>query len=535
MKGQRITMKIDENEFFRQVTLRIFSSLDIKTAMENCLEYLQQYIPISGMYFLLYDPELNVGHMLATIFPGDIPEPGSTVSFPKKHWDGLKERFKESKWVNVYNDRRNEPEHIREAITQVFGAETSLMEMHLHLEGERLGQFGIVTEGQHSYTELHAHLVALLHEPFAVAISNILQHQEIQRLNQILSDDNRYLHREMMHLTGDTIIGAKFGLKQVMGMVEHVAPTDSPVLIMGETGTGKEVIANAIHFSSKRKERSFIKVNCGAIPENLIDSELFGHEKGSFTGAISRKRGRFERAHNGTIFLDEIGELPLQLQVRLLRVLQQHEIERVGGTDTIPVDVRIIAATHKNLEEMVRAGQFREDLWFRLNVFPIMIPPLRQRTIDIPALVDYFLEQKSMDLKIRKRPALAPGAIEKLQAYDWPGNVRELQNLVERTLILNQMMAEGSQLSFDPLPAGSTPQERMPINNIDNGEDEGIILPLNQAMANHIQRALDRANGKVEGENGAASILGINPGTLRGRMKKLKIAYGRGSYKKQQR
>jgi len=402
------------------------------------------------------------------------------------------------------------------------------MEMHLHLEGERLGQFGIAADGQHSYSEQHAHLVSLLHEPFAAAISNILQHQEIQRLNQILSDDNRYLHREMMHLTGDTIIGAKFGLKEVLRMVEHVAPTDSPVIIMGETGTGKEVIANAIHFSSMRKDKPFIKVNCGAIPDNLIDSELFGHEKGAFTGAISKKRGRLERANNGTIFLDEIGELPMQAQVRLLRVLQQHEIERVGGSETIPVDVRVVAATHKNLEEMVRNGQFREDLWFRLNVFPVMIPPLRQRTIDIPALVDYFLEQKSMDLKIRKRPSLASGVIEKLQTYDWPGNVRELQNLVERTLILNQMRDDSSRLSFDPLPVSSTPTENIVLEK----EDDGIIRPLDEVMANHIQRALDKANGKVEGKDGAASMLGINPGTLRGRMKKLKIAYGRGSHKK---
>jgi len=297
---------------------------------------------------------------------------------------------------------------------------------------------------------------------------------------------------------------------------------------MGETGTGKEMIANAIHFSSRRKDSPFIKVNCGAIPDNLIDSELFGHEKGAFTGAISKKRGRFERADSGTIFFDEIGELPLQAQVRLLRVLQQHEIERVGGFQTIMVDVRIVAATHKNLEEMVRAGQFRADLWFRLNVFPIIIPPLRQRAIDIPALVDYFLEQKSIDLKIRKRPSLAPGAIEKLQAYDWPGNVRELQNIVERTLILNKMIADGSRLAFDPLPTRSPPTENIALAE----EDDGSIRPLDEVMANHIQKALDQANGKVEGKNGAASMLGINPATLRGRMKKLNIAYGRGSHKK---
>jgi len=520
-------MKIDENEYFRQATLRISSSLDIEKAMRNCMNYLQQYIPISGMYFFMYDPDLNVAHWLASIMPVNMPDAGTTISLPHKYWDELKERFSEEAQVKIVNDLRDEPEFIQEVVASVFPPDCSLLEMHLKLEGTRLGLFGIYSESRNSYSEAHAHLIALMHDPFTVAISNILQHQEIQRLNNILSDDNRYLQREMIHLSGDTIIGAKFGLKEVMRMVEHVAPTDSPVMIMGETGTGKEVIANAIHLSSRRKDSSFIKVNCGAIPENLIDSELFGHEKGAFTGAISRKRGRFERAHNGTIFLDEVGELPLQAQVRLLRVLQQHEIERVGGSEMIPVDVRIIAATHKNLEEMVRTGQFREDLWFRLNVFPIIIPPLRQRTIDIPALVDYFLEKKSMDMKIRKLPSLAPGAIEKLLTYNWPGNVRELENLVERTLILNQMIDDRSRLSFEPLPISSMPRENMALKK----EDEGIIRPLDEVMANHIQKALDQANGRVEGKNGAASMLGINPGTLRGRMKKLKISYGRGSHK----
>ena len=192
------------------------------------------------------------------------------------------------------------------------------------------------------------------------------------------------------------------------------------------------------------------------------------------------------------------------------------------------MDVRVIAATHKNIEEMVRNGQFREDLWFRLNVFPIIIPPLRQRTIDIPALVNYFLEQKSMDLKICKLPSLALGAIEKLQTYDWPGNVRELQNIVERTLILNQMLDDGTHLSFDPLPTGLMPMENIALQK----EDDGIIRPLDEVMANHIQKALGKANGKVEGDKGAASMLGINPGTLRGRMKKLKIPYGRSTKQK---
>jgi len=218
--------------------------------------------------------------------------------------------------------------------------------------------------------------------------------------------------------------------------------------LLGETGTGKEVFANAIHYSSPRKNGPFIKVNCGAIPETLLDSELFGHEKGAFTGAVSQKRGRFERANKGTIFLDEIGELPAPAQVRLLRVLQTKEIERVGGATSIPVDVRIISATNRNLQEMIASGRFREDLWFRLNVFPIMIPPLRQRREDIPALVHHLIERKSKELKLTGRPVLAPGAIDRLMAHEWPGNVRELENMIERSLI--QHRGAGA-LSFETL------------------------------------------------------------------------------------
>lgn len=331
-------MTINENEFFRQATLRISESLDIKKAMRSCMDYLKKYIPVSGMYFFMYDPELNLVHWLASIMPLDMPEPGAIFALPQKYWAELKERFSEKAQVKIVNDLQSEPEFIQEVVSMVFPKDSSLLEMHLKLEGERLGLFGIFGEGRHQYSQTHANLISLVHAPFTVAISNILKHQEIKRLNNILCDDNRYLNKEIMHLTGDTIIGARFGLRDVMQMVELVAPTDSPVMIMGETGTGKEVIANAIHRSSERKEGPFIKMNCGAIPENLIDSELFGHEKGAFTGAISQKRGRFERADKGTIFLDEVGELPPQAQVRLLRVLQQREIEWVGGSQTIPVD-----------------------------------------------------------------------------------------------------------------------------------------------------------------------------------------------------
>jgi transcriptional regulator with GAF, ATPase, and Fis domain len=513
---------IDENEFFREATLRISSSLTIETAMRRCMDYLNRYIPVSGMFFVLYDPELNIGKILAAIWPPNMRKPEETVPLPKEYWHHFKEDWARDSSVRIINDIELEAPHTRKALSIVFPPDTSHIHMDLELENKRLGGLGLFTEGKNRYRRLHARLTALLHEPFTIAISNILQHQEILRLKDMLADDNRYLHQQMYQMTGDTIIGADFGLRGVMEMVRQVAPLNSPVLLMGETGAGKEVIANAIHVASQRRNSPYVTVNCGAIPESLIDSELFGHEKGAFTGAISRKRGRFERAHSGTIFLDEIGELPPAAQIRLLRVLQQHEIERVGGTEPIPVDVRIISATHQNLPEMVSKGIFREDLWFRLNVFPIMIPPLRRRSEDIPALVNHFIEKKSKELKISERPVLAPEALEHLQGYHWPGNVRELENLVERALILNQITKNNGPLRFEPLSEAPDFQK----NGIAGKTDTGI-LPLEDMIAGYIRKTLTHTGGKIEGEKGAARLLGLHPSTLRGRMKKLGIPYGR--------
>jgi len=513
---------LDENKFFRQATSRIFSSLNIETAMKRCMDYLKDYMPVSGMFFGLYEPELNIGRILASIWPAHLQKPKETIPIEKEFWGWMKDRWARDPEVAIINDLALSDPPLEQILSKILPPDHSLLGMELELEKKRLGNLSLLAEGKHQYTESHANLISLLHEPFAMAISNILQHQEILRLQDMVSDDNRYLHRQILEMTGDTIIGADFGLKEVTEAVRQVAPLNSPVLLMGETGAGKEVFANAIHYSSPRKDKPFIKVNCGAIPENLIDSELFGHEKGAFTGAISRKRGRFERAHTGTIFLDEIGDLPLAAQTRLLRVLQQHEIERVGGTESIPVDVRIISATHRNLEEMVREGRFREDLWFRINVFPIMIPPLRQRTEDIPALASHFIERKSRELKIRSLPALDRGFLDHLQEYHWPGNVRELENLVERALIQNQIAGGQGPLSLDRPPTFSS-TDRSEVRE----ERHRDILPLDQAMENHIRQALAHTGGKVEGKEGAAHILGLHPSTLRGRMKKLGVPYGK--------
>jgi transcriptional regulator with GAF, ATPase, and Fis domain len=286
--------------------------------------------------------------------------------------------------------------------------------------------------------------------------------------------------------------------------------------LTGETGVGKDVIANAIHLGSPRRDGPFIPVNCGAVPETLLDSELFGHEKGAFTGALARKRGRFERAHGGTILLDEIGEMAPPAQVRLLRVLQHREIERVGGTDRVPVDVRIITATNKDLPAMVRTGRFREDLWFRLDVFPIEVPPLRERKSDVPALVQHFIERKAGELKIGATPRLAPGAIDDLVAYDWPGNVRELENLVERAMIVHR----GELLRFDDLTT-SRPQKAAAHSSPLDTES----LDLNAVVARHIRRVLGMTGGKIHGPGGAGELLGVNPNTLRNRMRKLGIPF----------
>jgi transcriptional regulator with GAF, ATPase, and Fis domain len=379
------------------------------------------------------------------------------------------------------------------------------------------GGITVVNYAGEKYTEDHQRLFALLNEPFAIACVNHLRYREVLRLKDLLADDNRYLQDELRYQTGEEIIGSNFGLRQVMEMVRQVAPLPSSVLLMGETGTGKEVIANAIHNLSPRRNGPFIKVNCGAIPETLMDSELFGHEKGAFTGALFQKRGRFERADGGTIFLDEIGELTPGAQVRLLRVLQEHEIERVGGADPIALDIRVIAATHRNMEVMLNEGRFRKDLYFRLKVFPVVIPPLRQRQADIPALVQHFIFKKSREMGFANIPVLASGSVEKLMQYHWPGNVRELQNTIERALILSN----GKPLVFDEI--GAVLFKPSAVSH----QIEASSFDYEEAMISHIRRALNATNGRVGGEKGAAKLLNMNPSTLRTKMRKMGIPFGR--------
>jgi len=514
------SMAFDRNDFFRQATMRICGDLDIETAMWSCLTYLEKVLPVTGMALHLFDRNLVIVRTIAQVTHyDDKPKVDKVIHLPEEASDILQHKWTKMQTQDVMIFNQPELDPVTRTMTQIVRKPNmSIMVMRLRMEDKRLGAVMIYVDGKNQYTSEHSSLISLLHDPFAIAMSNALKHEEVLNFKDMLADDVQYLHQELLRISGDELIGRDGGLQGVMEMVSQVAPLNSPVLLLGETGVGKEVIANVIHYSSERKKGPFIKVNCGAIPEALIDSELFGHEKGAFTGAVSQKRGRFERAHNGTILLDEIGELPLQAQVRLLRVLQNKEIERVGGSNTIPITVRIISATQRNLGDMIKTGKFREDLWFRLNVFPIMIPPLRQRKEDISALVHHFIDRKSKEMKFHTVPPISPFVIDRLKSYHWPGNVRELENVVERTLIQNRGKGEGRPLMFEPF---ILQKKKEKLN--DSLEQDNEIAGLDEVISLHIQRALNATNGKIEGQGGASELLGINPSTLRTKMRKLGI------------
>ena len=340
--------------------------------------------------------------------------------------------------------------------------------------------------------------------------------EEVERLKTRLQAENTYLQEEIKVAHNfEEIISSGKVLKKLLKQVQQVAPTEATVLIQGESGTGKELLARAVHNTSKRRDRPLVKVNCASLPSTLIESELFGHEKGAFTGALVKKVGRFELADKGTIFLDEIGEMPVELQAKLLRILQEGEFERLGNPNTVKVDVRVIAATNRDLEKAVKEGSFREDLYYRLKVFPILSPPLRERKEDIPILVSHFL--KKFEAKIGKKiAAVSQKAMEVLQGYHWPGNVRELENMLERGVIL----ANGSTLELVDIPdlgQSSQTKSREPAT------PDGTLQTLEDVERAHILKILQETNGAIEGSKGAAGILGLRPSTLRSRLQKLGI------------
>lgn len=504
---------MEENEFFRQATLKICGNLEIEKALHSLLLYLKDFMPIKRMYLQYFDETFESIRTIAYADDSGYKKLNQLAHLSKDAVELNK---------NVPNDKDafllTNPQEFpvsRDMMNYHNQSGSSIIILALRLEEKMLGFLILQSDGEVKFSEENLKLVESLKDPLVIAMSNTLEHLEVIKLKDLVVDDNKYLNSELRRLSGYEVIGANFGLRRVMHKVHQVAPLDSPVLLLGETGVGKDVVATAIHNLSTRTNEPFVSVNCGAIPPTLIDSELFGHEKGSFTGALSQKRGRFERANKGTIFLDEIGELPLEAQIKLLKVLQTKEIERIGGTKTIQLDIRIIAATNRNLEQMIKDNQFREDLWFRLNVFPIWIPPLRERRSDIPALLQHFITQKVKELNLSSVPKLDSGVIKPLLDYDWPGNVRELQNIVERELILNPK----GPLTFNDINLA------LKKSNSSVSETNVETDNLDEMNIQHIKRVLNKANGKIHGKDGAAELLGINSNTLRNKMNKLGIQY----------
>jgi transcriptional regulator with GAF, ATPase, and Fis domain len=407
-----------------------------------------------------------------------------------------------------------------------LGIETGDREVAIAPLSSASGTFGAmvaIARRDEAFNDQHRLMLDALREPLSVALENDSRFHEVVALRQAAEADRQALLRRLGRQELDeAIIGEDSGLRLVMERVNLVTSSDLPVLILGETGTGKEVIARAIHNRSKRHEGPFIRVNCGAIPAELIDSQLFGHEKGSFTGAAESRQGWFERADGGTLFLDEIGELPLNAQVRFLRVLQDGFVERVGGHDSIRVDVRVVAATHRDLPAMVRDNKFREDLWYRIAVFPILLPPLRDRVEDIPDLVAHFSQKAANRFGL---PRVTPTAddIRLLQSYPWPGNIRELGAVLDRAAILGngQRLDISTALGLGGGPAAPT---KTPATVAVS--DAAPIATLDDAIRRHIEAALAQSRGRIEGPRGAAAMLDINPHTLRAKMRKLGIAWG---------
>ena len=490
---------IDKNAFFYNVTTRICGDLDLSKAALRTLRYLYEVMPAEEMYIALFDEAKKRYRVIvhATLSDGTLLD--RSISLSSEAWRTIQQY--DRKTVQIINPNRDA---VVSAIMPVDGiADDGCVIVPMNLESSFVGVVLLICRTGRSFTAKDLGLLASVSKPFGIALSNALAYLDLKSAKEAAEQENHTLRQ--LFEDSHAIVGKNSGLKQVFDMLELIAPTNSPVLLLGETGTGKELVANIIHSASSRADRPFLKMNCGAIPANLADSELFGYEKGAFTGALQQHAGRFERANGGTLLLDEIGELPLDIQTKLLRVLQEHEFERIGGTRTIHTDVRLICATNKDLKEMVSAGLFREDLYYRINVFPVTIPPLRERKEDIPMLVDYMVNQKAQELHLLHVPVLHEEDLDLLMRYNWPGNVRELQNVIERAVILRKE----NRLNFDCLL---------------EEENNAAELSLNGSMTKAIQDALKKCNGKISGKNGAAALLDINPSTLRSRMKKLGIS-----------
>ncbi len=551
---------IDTTMFLLEAMENINSSLELNTMLENTYAFLQKYFPLAAMSMHKYLEDKKVMRALFYIDENGCKTIANDYKMNSVQVEVILDLHKSKIFKSDYAKNSPMYEFMKENYLSILGNNNPhFLGTALKSSTEVVGQLIFFAKKSKEFTKKEQELFTLLQSTFTSTMINIHHHNELLESREHLIHENIKLKKK--NFTNQDVIGKSQEMKKVLDMVEILAKKDVQILVLGETGTGKEVIANILQEKSKRKDNIFLKVNCGAIPESLIDSELFGYEKGAFTGAFSTKKGYFEQADGGTLFLDEIGELSMQAQVRLLRVLQFGLIERVGGKQSIPVDVRIIAATNRNLENMLHLGTFREDLYYRLHAFPIKIPSLRERKEDIPLLLGHFIKKYAKKNHIRA-PRVEHSSLGKLIAYTWPGNVRELENTVERCMTLStaNIIDFAKYLSKDPkwymennselTEYNYTGSQSTVLSAISKEEKEQFIKEIAQEvskmlgleahskkeinekkeiksieefMKEQIREALRESKGRICGKNSAAEILGLNCKTLRKRMEKLDL------------
>ena len=488
-------------------------SLDLEDRVPKFYSFLLGHLPLRSLHFSRALPNLKMVQPIFDYDGGDceIVRKGRYLAFDHEVFPkAIRERMQqEGLSTGLYVADKKDP-----VAPYLPSFEPPFFAMRMQQADMTVGS--VIFCGCRRFTPSEIQKMQALRLPLRIAINNWSQYRALEELKMQLDAEMESLKRELSRkFDVSSIIGAEGGLRRQMQMATLVAERDMPVLITGETGTGKEIFARAIHAMSGRKNKSFVAVNCGGIPPSLIDSELFGHERGAFTGAATTHKGRFERAGGGTLFLDEIGELPMDVQARLLRVLQEHEVERIGGNGPIPVDFRLIAATNRDLPAMIRKGEFREDLYYRIKGFSIHIPPLREHKEDIPSLVRELLLRQSKKYGIIF-PHIAKGEMAKLLDYGWPGNVRELQNVLEEALV----MAENGELTFNP--GGHLIEEKQGPK-----EEKGMDLTgtLDDVLKRYFTALLFETKNRIGGPGNAAERAGINANTLRSKLDKLGIPY----------
>ncbi|HEX9199939.1 MAG TPA: sigma 54-interacting transcriptional regulator [Acidobacteriaceae bacterium] len=496
-----------EEAIMLQLSNALLANMDVRKLLSAISASIGELIPHDSATLAFYDPATN--ELVAQFLDaGGTETQRGEVRLPLQT-SPAGEAFstREPVVLERMEDSPYAPETMRHLTA--LGMQSGCWVPLIH-SGDVIGTMMVASRLEGTFTHREAELLTQMADQVAMAVNNALAFRQIQELRDRLGQEKKYLEEEInLERRFDDVVGESVGLRRVLREIETVAPTDATVLIQGETGTGKELLARAIHRLSPRNDRTFIKINCAAIPAGLIESELFGHEKGAFTGAIARKIGRLELAHEGTLFLDEVGELPLDLQPKLLRALQEKEIERLGGSRPIAVNVRLIAATNRDLAQMVVEKQFRSDLYYRLKVFPVFSPPLRERTSDIPILVRHFVSTHSR--RMGKRIEVIPDeTMAALTRWQWPGNIRELENFLERAVILTRG------------PVLYVPLAELEVE--DSQDSEGWENPtLQMAEREHILRVLREADGQIGGPTGAAARLGLKRTTLHSKLKKLGI------------